>query len=298
MYSNPVRPERPGSPLTGEETEAHRRSKRWSGHLPTLATTLHSQPHCFQLVVLLLKINVLFFTSPHLGCTILSLTRPRPLPTHTSCIISATPSMSWYINIMFSFSLSLLSHLDFGVSRLCGASSLLPYWYIVPFGEQPERSLSQMPACLPSAFFCVFHMQCSTEHSKAKARWQTTRRFDSITDSMGMNSSKLGEIMKDGKAWHAAVHGVTKGQTQLSDWTTMCQRINSKPWFQESISGRPRVNEIHKWMHENELWMRTWKSGWCYSGQAWRKQIGSWFVWHREALKGPGVTVFFGSTMS
>ena len=120
--------------------------------------------------------------------------------------------------------------------------------------------------------------------------------FPSFTISW--SSLKFWEITKDGKAWHAAVHGVAKRQTQLSDWTTMCQRISSKPWSQESISGRPRVNEIHKWMHENELWMRTWKSGWCYSGQAWRKQIGSWFVWHREALKGPGVTVFFGSTMS
>ena len=55
----------------------HRRNKRWSGHLLTLVSTLHFQPHCFQLAVLLLKINV-FFTSPPLGCTILSLTCPSP----------------------------------------------------------------------------------------------------------------------------------------------------------------------------------------------------------------------------
>ena len=102
-----------------------------------------------------------------------------PLPPHTSCIISATPSMSWYINIMFNFSLSLLSHLDFGVSRLCGASSLLPYCNIVPFGEQPERSLSQMPACLPSAFFCVFHMQCVAQ-STAKQKHGGRQRDGSI----------------------------------------------------------------------------------------------------------------------
>ena len=43
------------------------------------------------------------------------------------------------------------------------------------------------------------------------------RWLDSITDSTDMNLSKLQEIVKDGGAWHAAVHGVAKSQTQLSD---------------------------------------------------------------------------------
>ena len=41
--------------------------------------------------------------------------------------------------------------------------------------------------------------------------------IDSITDSMNMNLSKLQEIVKDREAWHAAIHGVTKSQTQLSN---------------------------------------------------------------------------------
>ena len=49
---------------------------------------------------------------------------------------------------------------------------------------------------------------------------QRKRWLDSITDSTDMNLGKLWEIVKDRGAWHAAVHGVTKSQTQLSDWTT------------------------------------------------------------------------------
>ena len=41
--------------------------------------------------------------------------------------------------------------------------------------------------------------------------------MDGINDSMDMSLSKLWEIVKDREAWHAAVHGVTKGQTPLSD---------------------------------------------------------------------------------
>ena len=43
------------------------------------------------------------------------------------------------------------------------------------------------------------------------------RQLDSITKSMDMNLSKLLETAKDRGAWHAAVHGVSKSQTQLSD---------------------------------------------------------------------------------
>ena len=52
---------------------------------------------------------------------------------------------------------------------------------------------------------------------KRRRRWEKMRLLDSTTDSMDINLCKIQEVVKDREAWHAAVHGVAKSWTQLSD---------------------------------------------------------------------------------
>ena len=61
--------------------------------------------------------------------------------------------------------------------------------------------------------------------------WQRMIWLNGITDSMDMGLGGLQELLMDREAWHAVVHGVTKTQTWLSDWTELMVGVLQTRWL-------------------------------------------------------------------
>ena len=98
---------------------------------------------------------------------------------------------------------------------------------------------------------------------------QTKRWLDGIINSMDMSLNKLQELVKDKKAWRAAVHGVTNSQTQLSDWITAVS-------FPKGVPG------LLHWLKGQGLWF----SSFCISENplgtclkcTWVPLVKFWFI--------------------
>ena len=99
------------------------------------------------------------------------------------------------------------------------------------------------------------------EYIRTRRRgWQRMRWLDGITDSMDMSLSKLWKLLMYRDAWSAAVHGVTKSQTWLSEWKTTA-RIEEITF----IAGDIR-DSIHRW----GIGSLRWKN---YRGKTQKKRI-------------------------
>ena len=118
---------------------------------------------------------------------------------------------SWTLK-NWCFWIVVLSPLDWKIKQVHPKGS--QSWIFIGRTDAEVEALILWPSDMKS-----WLMEKTLMQGKIEGRWRRGwQRFDGITDLMGMSLSKFWELVKDKKVWYAAVYGITRSETQLSNW--------------------------------------------------------------------------------
>ena len=131
-----------------------------------------------------------------------------------------TTELNWFLSL--SCQSSVMS--DIFIEILATLWSL-HFALFIPVSHLLKMTLQYLGHLMWRAHSLEKNMMLGKTEGRRRRGWQRVSCIDSITDSMDMSLSKLWVIVKDREVWPAAVHGVAKSQTQLSDWTTTTMKI-------------------------------------------------------------------------